>query len=627
MLAPAASPVSAVPDPSARSSPLLLLGLVTASWLALFLARLLSPSDLLANDQERAASYVMDVVHNGNWICQRDSRGDVTSKPPMFTWLAATATAAFGRINRFTLCFPSALATLLLSWLLLAAGARAFGRGAGTWGALAFLLCESHRKQVLLARTDPLFGFTVFLALMLGHRAWTRGRGWTGFWLAAAAATLTKGPLGLLLAGGGVLLAQVWERRSGERVPLRGTHIPGVLSYLAITLGWLGLASWSLGGAVLERLIGRELLGHSVLPKGDSHPGEAFYLPALYFLATFLPWSLVACAGFWRVAKRPAGAPEARRFERVLFSFFFVGLLALSLASHQRRDLVFPLIPAAALLCGREIASRIPPRSARAFRLALLGIPSTMLAVLVGYQFAGYNRTSVVRETGWTKEFARRIEETVGRSFPLAHVKAPFAVQIYLDTFRRNLSLERAIELLEGPETAFVAVREGSLEPEDLRRLEGAAKHEVARGPEGPRPFLRVLGNHPRLEASPSAALVTGDLYLRYENLRLVEDGEGGFVLAPTGGDYAFHVTNEGSDPRGVTVEIATGEEREGEERTLRPGETWSARGRAPSSLANPRSRSARGLLAPSAFVLAAIGAAAFFAERTRRALASTERW
>jgi hypothetical protein len=47
----------------------------------IFGIRIIAPPNLLDQDQERPASYVLDVVKNGNWVCQRDWSGDVTSKP------------------------------------------------------------------------------------------------------------------------------------------------------------------------------------------------------------------------------------------------------------------------------------------------------------------------------------------------------------------------------------------------------------------------------------------------------------------------------------------------------------------------------------------------------------------
>ena len=89
------------------------------AWLAFFLLRLGGPPDLRDFDQERPASYIMDVVQNGNWMCQRDFQNAVSSKPPLYTWLAALTTIPLGRISRFSIYFPNALAVLLIACMKL----------------------------------------------------------------------------------------------------------------------------------------------------------------------------------------------------------------------------------------------------------------------------------------------------------------------------------------------------------------------------------------------------------------------------------------------------------------------------------------------------------------------------
>jgi len=40
--------------------------------LGLFVIRLMALSDLMDKDPERPASYVLDALKNGHWICQTD---------------------------------------------------------------------------------------------------------------------------------------------------------------------------------------------------------------------------------------------------------------------------------------------------------------------------------------------------------------------------------------------------------------------------------------------------------------------------------------------------------------------------------------------------------------------------
>src|SRR5215217_1115770 len=96
-----AHPLPAAATATARSSLVwFIIGLVGA---ALFVIRVASPSNLLDQDQERPASYVLDVVKNNNWICQRDLFGEITSKPPLYTWLCAVFSNLTGGVNLFSL--------------------------------------------------------------------------------------------------------------------------------------------------------------------------------------------------------------------------------------------------------------------------------------------------------------------------------------------------------------------------------------------------------------------------------------------------------------------------------------------------------------------------------------------
>ena len=74
-----------------------------AAALVLYVISLLGPVDVMSRAEHRTAAYVMDAVWNGNWLIQYDVHGEITSKPPLYTWLAAGCAMLFGGINRFTL--------------------------------------------------------------------------------------------------------------------------------------------------------------------------------------------------------------------------------------------------------------------------------------------------------------------------------------------------------------------------------------------------------------------------------------------------------------------------------------------------------------------------------------------
>src|SRR5579871_5621080 len=340
--------------------------------LALFVLRLAGLPNLFDNEC-RLGESVLDVVHNGNWLCPHDALGH-TDKPPLLAWLSALAALVTGRVDRFTLYLPSAVATAALAGLVLAAGRRHFGWWAGFLGGLAYLASEVAAKQVATARWDALFALTVALAALAAFHAWTTGRGWVWFWLAGAAATLTKGPLGVLLAGAG-LAAAWWERACGTPWPVRGRQAAGIGLYLALALGWFLLAWRQEGSSLVENMLGRELLGHAI----EHAPGRHFTRPLEDFFGNFAPWSVAAALGLGRTLLRPAADARARRFERFLVCWLAGGLLVFCLAPHTAARLIFPVIPAAALLAGRELdrLTRRLPRPA----LAALSCAAAALAL------------------------------------------------------------------------------------------------------------------------------------------------------------------------------------------------------------------------------------------------------
>jgi 4-amino-4-deoxy-L-arabinose transferase-like glycosyltransferase len=114
---------------------------------ALFFAlRLAAPPNLLDQDQERPGTYVLDVVKNGNWLCQRDLNGQITSKPPLYTWLCALTALVRGRVDEFALYLPGALSAWGTAWLILVFGRKHFGQRAAFFAALASMLCTAGLK-------------------------------------------------------------------------------------------------------------------------------------------------------------------------------------------------------------------------------------------------------------------------------------------------------------------------------------------------------------------------------------------------------------------------------------------------------------------------------------------------
>ncbi len=540
-------------------------------WAALCLVRLTGPFDLMDKDrdQEKPAAYVLDAVRNGEWLVQRSAFGEPMSKPPLYTWLAVAGVWAHdGELSRWALALPSALAVLGVTLLVYGVGRRFFGAPVGFWAALFYLGSNTSYRQLALFRTDPLFVLTVFGALVLAYLAWRRrsARAWLGFWLLAALATLTKGPLGPLLAAGG-FLSRVWERfsaRPGGPPPgpprrMWPVHVAGLLLFLALTLGWFGAAVWQGGQPVVDHMLGRELVGHAV---GGGFEPLSVFKPFLYMLTRYLPWSLLGYYGLYRIVRHPAPDTETRAFERFIAAYFLVGLVVFSLATHKRMDLYYPLLPVVALCAGRE-AVRLwgALRAPGAWRLAAaLSVVALALFAITEHSVRAQKPDNVSARA--VRAMALAIRNELGAEFPLTHVYAPYAVQYWLNTMRVAPPLDRAEPLMqrfvdaEGAFHLVVDTRSAVRVQGMLDALNAEPLYTVARA-EGDTVFgVHVLSNRAALAYAPRMQAYVHGFYLRLRDVRAERLDPHALHFTASGPAPQVFLENWSDAGRAVTVHI-----------------------------------------------------------------------
>ena len=209
-------------------------------------------------------------------------------------------------------------------------------------------------------------------------------------------------------------------------------------------------------------MLGRELVGHALEGKSGAGPLSGFAEPTKFFLGIYAPWSLVAAAGFWRIIRCPATNPTQRRLERFLFLWFGLGMVMLSVAAHQRGRLMYPVIPAAALVAGLQLRRWTAGFPVRRLLVICGSAAAVFLAGCFVYTHVLISHGRRVQETLAMKFLADRVKRTRPGELPLNHVHSPLALQVWLNTRQPEVTPTEAAALLAGATPAFVVTKDAS---------------------------------------------------------------------------------------------------------------------------------------------------------------------
>ncbi|MDW8236447.1 MAG: glycosyltransferase family 39 protein [Bacteroidia bacterium] len=171
-------------------------------------------------------------------------------KPPLFFWLQSLSMELWGE-NAFGARFPNVLIAALTLWILYRIGRRWHDESFGLIWLFLYaisLLPSFYARSGLI---DPLFNLFMLLSTVQGTLFLIKGKilnaGGMGFF--AGLATLTKGPVGLLMPGLAVGTLAVLLRRF-RSIGMLGVW--GGLFYLGIVGGWIALIAAQCQTRLLE---------------------------------------------------------------------------------------------------------------------------------------------------------------------------------------------------------------------------------------------------------------------------------------------------------------------------------------------------------------------------------------
>ena len=358
-------------------------------------------TDFYSKGEPREAVVAYTMVEHGNWILPINNGGDIPYKPPFFHWCIALFSLLQGHVSEFTSRLPSALALVAMS-----VGGFVFfaKRKNANMALLATLLSltafEVHRAGIN-CRVDMVNTAFMVGALFLMFRWWERGKH-TMPWLAIlcmSGATLTKGPVGMLLPCAVMGVFMLTQRESLWSTVWR-LGLTALLS-LVLPLCWY-YAAYLQGGDEFLRLVKEEnidrLLGKMAY---ESHENPFWYnfltlitgwLPytLLFVFSLFvLPWKRFSKSGFMQSVRR------AEPMQVFVWLAFGLILFFYCIPKSKRSVYLLPCYPFMAWLLAQYVvwlvANRLSAVKAYAWLMSVLGVVLSLAFVVL--------KTGVVPDT------------------------------------------------------------------------------------------------------------------------------------------------------------------------------------------------------------------------------------
>jgi 4-amino-4-deoxy-L-arabinose transferase-like glycosyltransferase len=293
-------------------------------------------------DEGRYAEMAREVLVLHDWVTPHLNNLLYFEKPMMHMWLEGLSFTVFG-ISEWAAHLVSLLCALggvVLTGLM---ARRLWGVKAGLIASLC--LMTSIEYFVLSSSVDINMTLTLFITsalvfFLLGHTEGKNGY-FLLFWASMACATLTKGPIGVILPLGVIGIYILITTQFALIRQMR--PVAGTLLYLAITLPWFVLVSSRNPDFFSFFFVNQNLQRYTAW---DEH-NQPFYYFLMVILGGSLPWTFLLPSAMKKIW-------QERKSRDILFiTIWFILILAFFTPSHSKLlTYVLPCFPPLALMIG-----------------------------------------------------------------------------------------------------------------------------------------------------------------------------------------------------------------------------------------------------------------------------------
>jgi 4-amino-4-deoxy-L-arabinose transferase-like glycosyltransferase len=330
---------------------------VLAAVIGGFFLLFLGHRPLAVPSEARYAELAREIVASGDWITPRINGIKYFFKPPLFYWIEAVAVHALG-LSEFALRLTTALFALAGCLLAYVAGRKLFDRTTGILAAIVLattLIWFTLSRIILLDVPVGVFLTLCLLAFLFAVREAPGSRA-RNVWLytmyiAAAAATMTKGLIGIVLPGLviGAWIVLTWNWRLLLEVRL----LSGLALFLLIAVPWHVAVGVQTPEFFHFYFVREHWERFTTTVHGRAQPWW-FFLAIL--TAGVFPWIGFLFQSLWRNIERILSRTPEGQAELFLALWFWLILLFFSASDSKLVPYVTPMMVPLALFIGRYLA-------------------------------------------------------------------------------------------------------------------------------------------------------------------------------------------------------------------------------------------------------------------------------
>lgn len=324
--------------------------------LALVLAPLVASAPLFDPDEGLHAAIAQEMVQRGDYVTPTFMGVPFLDKPILFFWAEAASLRLFGH-NEAAVRIPPLLFGLLGMVTVAMLGGSLFGESAGLIAGIVYgtMLLPMGVSEVAVHDVG-LVPFMCVAALCLRRAA---DAPWTSGILAGVAlglSILTKGLVGVVFAGIFATCLAVYRPSATVRLAMVLAIAAGVAAIVAAP--WYIAMERAHGGYLHYYFVERHLQGY--LTATQRHAGRPWWYYVPIVIGGALPWTAYLAGA--------ASSARANPLRLVVWGWFAIGLVFLSIGESKLVTYALPLFPALAIIIGEHI-DRVTASGTRGVRL------------------------------------------------------------------------------------------------------------------------------------------------------------------------------------------------------------------------------------------------------------------